>query len=211
MNRLLSPPAALTAGALAALLCSACISPGPYTPTRYYTLAAPQKPAAPGGAALPLTARVQRFTAIAACPVPLTFRLSDVELTYDEFNRWAGSPEEAVSAAFFAAIESQGVFGQVIPPDVDADADVTIEGRILALEQRQNGPATLALAVGLRWRRAGGYVWFRVMRKSVELPANTAYSPANIAQALSKALADVAAQCAAEWRDLPALKTKPSP
>lgn len=182
------------------LPCAGCIGGGRSTPTHYYTLDV--RADATDSAPLPLTLQVRRFTAVPSYSTHMARRVSDVQLTFEEFHRWSEAPDELVPNALCRALESARVFRDVVPPDFDASTDLSLTGRVLTFEQCAKGQASVALALALRRHRDNGVLWRKTLSALSPVEGR---SPAALARAMSAALGKIVAQCIGEWRKLEGL------
>ena len=189
--------------AVALTLLGGCLPSGKFRPTRHFTLEpggpAPSKGAAP----LPVTAKVRRFSVTPRYDYRMTRRLSDVQLQYSEFDRWVETPDELVANGFYRALARSRAFQYVIPPEFSAAGDVLVEGRVMAFEGAPDNHAALTLALALRRESNNRVLWQKTLSRTAPM-GNT--SPAALAEALSKALDEMVAECVEEWRKLPELR-----
>ena len=195
--------------AVAAVVCAGCLARGDFRPTHYYTLAPEPEAATPAEAApLRVTVSVRRFTANARYGQRIVRRLSAVELDYDEYHRWSESPEELVGEALCRALRARRVFASVVGPDLEVVSDVTVEGHVLAFEQTVDQQAECAVAFVVRRQSDGKALWAGSFTARDPMGGP---SRADLAQAMSLSVSQIADQCAQAWRALKALQPAPSP
>jgi ABC-type uncharacterized transport system auxiliary subunit len=178
----------------ATTLLAGCLGGGASTPPRYFALAAPDA--------------IKRESGAAAIAVEelrvdepyddrrIVHRTSDYRLAYDEYDQWAAPPGVLVADYLRRAYQASGRFGMVLA-EPGADTRAILGGRILAFEQVQRGPqrgiGRVALDLELRDAESGRILWTQRAEKEIVL---TRPSPENLAAALSRALASIAAETA---------------
>jgi ABC-type uncharacterized transport system auxiliary subunit len=158
---------------LAALLCAGCAS----TPkTRYYTLRAPQPPAAitPG---MQLILQVERFEAPdLLLDNRMIYYTSPTELNFHEYHRWSSDPGDLLSDLAMKFFARTSLFRRVYAYPAPVNADYTLRGRVLDLDELKyetaggkSGEARLGLKLDLLQVQQNKVVWSSRLEQRVPI------------------------------------------
>lgn len=149
---------------LAAFFCTACAS----TPkTRYYTLRTPPPPAA-ASARTHFTLQVERFdTPDLLLDNRIIYYTSPTQLNFHEYHRWASDPGDLLSEVAMKFFASTGLFQQVFAYPAPVNADYTLRGRVLDLDELRygmngggkSGEARLGLKLDLLQSQQNKVIW----------------------------------------------------
>jgi ABC-type uncharacterized transport system auxiliary subunit len=149
---------------LAALLLTACAS----TPkTSYYTLRTPPPPAA-ASARTHFTLQVERFDAPDLLQDNrIIYYTSPTQLNFHEYHRWSSDPGDLLSEMAMKFFARTGLFQQVYAYPAPVNADYTLRGRVLDLDEltynpdgsRNSGAARLGLKLDLLQSQQNKLVW----------------------------------------------------
>jgi ABC-type uncharacterized transport system auxiliary subunit len=168
---------------LALCLLVACGSKSP--PTRYYALAAQSDANTPDRGTLAIG--IEPFeTATAYDEERIVYRLSPYRLDYYHYHRWSSPPGTLVAQYLENALERSGWFREV---SQDANAPVTLGGRLLAIEEVDRSSTSWVGRIALELRvtdtASGEVLWSAHYDELEPMPQQ---SPEGLAMALSAAL-----------------------
>jgi len=120
------------------LLGSAC--GGKATPVRYYVLVPDSLPRSRRLPRLPLTLAVGRFRAAGLARLDgMVWRKSPYEVNFYNYHRWAKPIDDMVTAYFREAIETLGLFDQVVALEDGDSFDLLLKGEIIELAELDRG------------------------------------------------------------------------
>jgi ABC-type uncharacterized transport system auxiliary subunit len=162
---------------LVALLLTACAS----TPkTRYYTLRTPPPPAATS-ARTHLTLQVERFDAPDLLQDNrIIYYTSPTQLNFHEYHRWSSDPGDLLSEMAMKFFARTGLFQQVYAYPAPVNADYTLRGRVLDLDELKynsegsgtSGAARLGLKLDLLQSRQNKVVWSARLEQTEQIRGN---------------------------------------
>jgi len=195
---------------LAAGLCGGCISvglagDGPAPAMRFHTLEAPTVSRGSTPASKHAVA-VSRIDARERHDVRVVERMPDRTVRFLEFDRWADSPDEAVSVALREALAASGIFRRVSDAASAHPVTHTIDGHLLAFEliPSASGPWKAHIAVRLTLGPAlgGDGHHTELYDATRDLPGA---GTNGLGEAMSACVGDVLGQAVAAWRKAGAL------
>lgn len=190
------------------ILCSlltGCLGTRPFTPVRYYSLEplTDTIPRAIQSWTIPLG--IQPFTAATRYRERMLYRSSEVEVNFDEYDRWVEPPEEMVTRIIAAALRDAGLF-----PQIQQVATLQLPAWVLSAEllrfDEVRGPqawrAECWLRLALRRAQDEHLLWSKTLRAVVPLSDKSA---AGFAVAMSTAVQQIAQQLITDLQtaDLP--------
>ena len=176
------------------LLAAAC--GGKVPETRYYQLAVKPASTAPGGdLVLALDSLV---TDAAYDDERIVYRANPYRLDYYQYHRWSASPGVMIGNFLEQSLEKSGAFRAVVR-EVRADAPVVLGGRIVAIEEVDAAPnrwlGRIVIELVLTDAATGRTLWTEQFEETEPLAKQT---PEGLAQALSSAMARIAARATPE-------------
>jgi ABC-type uncharacterized transport system auxiliary subunit len=161
---------------LAALLLTACAS----TPkTRYYTLRTPPPTAA--SARTNFTLQVERFDAPDLLQDNrIIYYTSPTQLNFHEYHRWSSEPGDLLSEMAMKFFARTGLFHQVYAYPAPVNADYTLRGRVLDLDELKynsdgsgnSGAARLGLKLDLLQSPQNKVVWSARLEQTEPIRGN---------------------------------------
>jgi ABC-type uncharacterized transport system auxiliary subunit len=126
----------------------------------------------------------------------IVYRTTPYRLDYYQYHRWSASPGTLVSSYLEQALERSGQFAAVTR-DVSERSPAVLGGRVVAIEEVDESPTRwlgrIVIELRLTDARTGDVLWTQQFEETEPLPAQT---PEGLAQALSKAMARIAATAA---------------
>jgi ABC-type uncharacterized transport system auxiliary subunit len=182
---------------IALALLAACANKLPET--RYYQLVAPGKRAAPGTATLVLETLE---TETAYDDERIVYRPNPYRLDYYEYHRWSAAPGVLIGNFLEQAFEQSGRFRAVVR-EPNADATVTLGGRVVAIEEVDHSKTKwvgrIVLELSLTDARTGQVLWSEQFEETEVMPKQ---HPEGLARALSTAMARITARAAPAIADI---------
>lgn len=177
--------------ALAGVVLGGCaLTPREPQPVRHYELTATAPPHA--RTRIDRSIRIGRFRALGGIDLRFVYRQGDSEVALDDTNRWAAPPEQLVAREFYRGLLASERFATVLPT-VRGDADIEVNGDILALEATPDGQALLEMAVRLEDARTSRVLMIERHRLHQRLEERT---PEVLADTLGALLGEVIAATA---------------
>ena len=175
-------------------LMGGCLTQSERTRVRYYSLNNIETSVPRAARQWPATLGIRPLTAASRYRDRIFYRLSEVEVGFYPFDRWVEPPEEMVNQLLTELIESSGLFEQVVAAeDVQASAWI-LSGEVTRFDEVRKPEGRFAacwLRLELRQARTEELLWSEMLTAKVALSDNT---PEALAQAMSKAVYDVAVQ-----------------
>jgi ABC-type uncharacterized transport system auxiliary subunit len=178
---------------LAALLCTACAS----TPkTRYYTLRTPSPPAA-ASSKTHFTLQVERFDAPdLLLDNRIIYYTSPTQLNFHEYHRWSSDPGDLLSELAMKFFARTGLFQQVYAYPAPVNADYTLRGRVLDLDELKfdtdgggkSGEARLGLKLDLLQSQQNKVVWSARLEQTEPIQENNVQGAVDAMNIVAKRL-----------------------
>jgi ABC-type uncharacterized transport system auxiliary subunit len=178
---------------LAALLLTACAS----TPkTRYYTLRTPPPPAA-ASARTHFTLQVERFDAPdLLLDNRIIYYTSPTQLNFHEYHRWSSEPADLLTEMAMKFFARTGLFQQVYAYPAPVNADYTLRGRVLDLDELKynsdgsgnSGAARMGLKLDLLQSRQNKVVWSARLEHTEPFRGNNVQSAVDAMNIVAKGL-----------------------
>lgn len=160
--------------ALLPLLVAGCLGGGSYTTVRYYDLPAPEVKPVPPSQQLETTLRIGRFGTMGPYRTKFVSRISEHELSFDEYYRWAEPPSDLLAMQLYRVARQRGTFARVTPAH-GTGVDLMARGDLLSFERLPDGAALAEAEITLA-NAAGEVLFTRVYRHSVPAQGETGES-----------------------------------
>ena len=178
-----------------------CLGAGGFTPVRYYSIDTAPADVPQALHTLPIPLGVQRFTAATRYRDRMLYRLSEVEVSFYEYDRWVEPPEEMVTRVIAETVRASRRFRQVIPAKNIQLPAWLLSGTLTRFDEvrgRASSQAECWLRLELRRARDEQLLWSNVLRAAVPLSTQT---PEALAQAMHLAVQQIALQFITELQD----------
>lgn len=174
-------------------LLGGCLGSRDFTPIRYYSVDRLPPIVLQVNRSWPMPLGVRPFRAATRYRDRILYRLSAVEVGFYPYDRWVEPPEEMVASVMVSALRASGLFRQVISADHVQLPAWILSGELLRFDEVRTGEKSHAecwLRVELRRAQDDQLLWSEVLKAAAPLTAET---PKALAQAMSRAVQQVAA------------------
>ena len=182
---------------LAVSLVAACTQP--QTPEdRFYRLSLPAPEKALAKPALDGTLEIERFVAdglTAGRSIVYSKTETPNQVHEYHYDFWTEPPTIMLRDELVAYLRTGGIASKIVTPDLRADPDYVLTGRIKRLEQVQGSPTGAVVELEIALRRTSDATVMFVETYRIEAKANSAKVAAAVA-AINGAVAEIYAKCA---------------